>query len=188
MPGTEVDKIVKESEEKMKAAEDSIKKQFMTIRTGRAHPSLVENIKVDYYGTKTILKQLANVSAPEARLIVIQPWDKGAVEAIEKAIRISDVGITPMNDGKNIRLSMPQLTHERRDELKKTLHRIAEEGKISIRNTRHEANDASARLEKENLMTEDDKFTAKDKVQKLTEKYSKQIDEVLGKKEEEISK
>jgi ribosome recycling factor len=187
MPQTEVDKIVRDSEEKMKAAEDSIKKQFLTIRTGRAHPSLVENVKVDYYGTVTPLKQLAQISAPEARLIVIQPWDKGAVEAIERAIQASDVGVTPMNDGKNIRLTMPQLTHERRDELKKALHRIAEEGKVSIRNTRHVANDNASKLEKDNLFTEDDKFEAKDKVQKLTEKYKKLIDEVLTKKEEEIS-
>jgi len=187
MPQTEVDKIVRDSEEKMKAAEDSIKKQFLTIRTGRAHPSLVENVKVDYYGTVTPLKQLAQISAPEARLIVIQPWDKGAVEAIERAIQASDVGVTPMNDGKNIRLTMPQLTHERRDELKKALHRIAEEGKVSIRNTRHAANDNASKLEKDNLFTEDDKFEAKDKVQKLTEKYTKLIDELLKKKEEEIS-
>jgi len=188
MATTEVERIAKESEEKMKAAGESIKKQFLTIRTGRAHPSLVENIKVDYYGTKTILKQLANISAPEARLIVIQPWDKGSVSAIEKAILVSDIGITPMNDGKNIRLTMPQLTHERRDEIKKTLHRIAEEGRISIRNTRHIANDKAEKLEDDNLMTEDDKFTAKDKVQKLTEKYTKIIDEILAQKEEEISK
>ena len=120
-------------------------------------------------------------------MIVIQPWDKGAVEAIERAIQASDVGVTPMNDGKNIRLTMPQLTHERRDELKKALHRIAEEGKVSIRNTRHAANDNASKLEKDNLFTEDDKFEAKDKVQKLTEKYTKLIDELLKKKEEEIS-
>ena len=188
MPQTEVGKLIKEAEEKMQAAEDSIKKQFSSIRTGRAHPTLVENVKVDYYGTQTLLKQLANISVPEARLIVIQPWDKGAVEAIEKAIQASDVGVTPMNDGKNIRLTMPQLTHERRDELKKALHRIAEEGKVSIRNARHAANEKAIKLEKDNLFTEDDKFEAKDKVQKLIEKYTKLIDEVLTKKEEEISK
>ena len=187
MPQTEVDKIVRDSEEKMKAAEESIKKQFLTIRTGRAHPTLVENVKVDYYGTITPLKQLAQISAPEARLIVIQPWDKGSVEAIERAIQASDIGVTPMNDGKNIRLTMPQLTHERRDEFKKVLHRIAEEGKVSLRNTRHAANDNASKLEKDNLFTEDDKFETKDKVQKLTEKYTQLIDELLKKKEEEIS-
>jgi len=184
---TEVGKLTKEAEAKMQAAVEAINKQFLTIRTGRAHPSLVDAVKVDYYGTKTPLKQLANISAPEARLIVIQPWDKGSINAIEKAILISDVGITPMNDGKNIRLSLPQLTHERRDELKKTLHRIAEEGRVSIRNTRHQCNDKAATLEKDNKLTEDDKFLAKEKIQKLTDQYTKRIEEVLKQKEEEIS-
>jgi ribosome recycling factor len=184
---TEIDKLMRESEQKMIAAEDAIKTHFSTIRTGRAHPSLVENIKVDYYGTTTILKQLANISAPEARLLVVQPWDKGAMEAVEKAIQISDLGITPMNDGKVIRLSMPQLTHERREELKKALHRIAEEGRVSVRNTRHSANDKAAKLEKDKLFTEDDKFLAKEKVQDLTNKYINTIDEILKKKEEDIS-
>ena len=188
MDTTEIGGLVKEAESKMHAALEAIKAQFLTMRTGRAHPSLVENIKIDYYGTKTILKQLANINVPEARLIVIQPWDKGSVDSIEKGIMESDLGVTPMNDGKTIRLSMPQLTHERRDELKKTLHRIAEEGKVSIRNARHASNDKAAALEKENKMTEDDKFTAKDKVQKLTDKYTNEIDEVLKKKEEDIEK
>ena len=115
MEVTEITKLTKESESKMKAAIDAVKKQFLSIRTGRAHPSLVENIKVDYYGTQTFLKQLANITVPEARLIVIQPWDKGSMSAIEKAILTSEVGITPTNDGRVIRLSMPQLTSERRE-------------------------------------------------------------------------
>lgn len=186
MVQTEVDKVISDSESKMKAAVDSIHKQFSTIRTGRAHPGLVESVRVDYYGTKTPLKQLANVGTPEPRLIVIQPWDKNSMEAIEKAILSSDVGITPVNDGKVIRLSMPQLTHERRDELAKVLHRIAEEGKVSVRNTRHHANDVAAKLEKDNQMTEDDKFMTKDKIQKLTDDYIKKIDTVLSDKEKEI--
>ena len=186
MVQTEVDKVISDSESKMKAAVDSIHKQFATIRTGRAHPGLVESVRVDYYGTKTPLKQLANVGTPEPRLIVIQPWDKNSMEAIEKAILSSDVGITPVNDGKVIRLSMPQLTHERRDELAKVLHRIAEEGKVSVRNTRHHANDVAAKLEKDNQMTEDDKFMTKDKIQKLTDDYIKKIDTVLSDKEKEI--
>lgn len=183
---TEVDKVVKDSESKMQAAVEAIKKQFSTMRTGRAHPSLVESIKVDYYGTKTPIKQLANIGVPEPRLIVIQPWDKGSMTAIEKAIMSSDVGITPANDGKVIRLSMPQLTHERRDELAKVLHRIAEEGKVSVRNTRHHANDVAAKLEKDKKMTEDDKFLAKDRIQKLTDEYIKKIETVLSDKEKEI--
>lgn len=181
-----MDKILKETEARMKDAIEAVKKQFSTIRTGRAHPSIVESIKVDYYGTMTHLKQLANVSAPEPRLIVIQPWDKNSMGAIEKAIMNSDVGITPVNDGKLIRLSMPQLTHERREELTKVLHRITEEGKVSIRNARHHGIDESTKAEKDNLMTEDDKFLAKDKVQKLTDDYTKKLQEVLSEKEKEM--
>jgi len=183
---TEVNRVIKESEAKMQVAVEAIKKQYLTIRTGRAHPSLVEAVKVDYYGTKTPLRQLANINTPEPRLIVIQPWDKGSMEMIEKAILSSDIGITPTNDGKVIRLSMPQLTQERRDELIKVLHRIAEEGKVSIRNTRHHANEEAAKLEKDNQMTEDDKFMAKDRVQKLTDEYTKKIEEALSDKEKDI--
>jgi ribosome recycling factor len=183
---TEVDRVIKESETKMQVAVDAIKKQYLTIRTGRAHPSLVEAVKVDYYGTKTPLRQLASIATPEPRLIVVQPWDKGSMEMIEKAILASDIGITPTNDGKVIRLSMPQLTQERRDELIKVLHRIAEEGKVSLRNTRHHANEEAAKLEKDNQMTEDDKFMAKDRVQKLTDEYTKKIEEALAEKEKDI--
>ncbi|RKY42377.1 MAG: ribosome recycling factor [Candidatus Makaraimicrobium thalassicum] len=183
---TEVDRIVKETEDRMQTALESVRKQFSTIRTGRAHPALVESVKVDYYGTKTPLKQLASVSAPEPRLIVIQPWDKGSMAEVEKAILASDVGITPTNDGKVIRLSMPQLTQERRDELVKVLHRIAEEGKISLRNARHNANEEAVKLEKENKMTEDDKFLTKERTQKLIDQYIKKVDTLLADKEEEI--
>ncbi len=184
---TEVDKIIKESEDKMHFAVDAIQKQFLTMRTSRAHPSLVENVKVDYYGTTTVLRQLANINAPEPRLVVIQPWDKGSIGAIEKALLASDVGVTPANDGKVIRLTMPQLTHERREELKKALHRIAEEGRVSIRNTRHQGLERAEKAEKDNLLTEDDRFLCKDKLKEITDKYIKEIDETLKKKEEEIS-
>ncbi len=183
---TENDKVIKESELKMKTALEAVKKQFLGIRTGRAHPSLVESIKVDYYGTKTPLKQMANITVPEPRMIVIHPWDKSSMESIEKAILISDIGINPVNDGKLIRLAMPQLTKERREELVKVLHRIMEEGKVSIRNARHHANDTAAKLEKDNKMTEDDKFTTKDKVQKLTDEYTKKMEAVLEEKTKEI--
>jgi len=183
---TEIDKAIKDSELKMKTALESVKKQFASIRTGRAHPSLVDSVKVDYYGTKTPIKQLANITVPEPRMIVIQPWDKSSMDPIEKAIMASDVGITPINDGKLIRLSMPQLTKERRVELTKVLHRIVEEGKVSIRNARHHANDVAAKLEKENKMTEDDKFLTKDKAQKLTDGYIKNLDTILAEKEKEI--
>ncbi|MBD3380353.1 MAG: ribosome recycling factor [Candidatus Omnitrophica bacterium] len=186
MVQTEVDRVLKETEARMKAAVEAVKSEFSTIRTGRAHPHLVDGIKVDYYGTKTPLKQLANISTPEPRLIVIQPWDKNSMEPIEKAILTSDVGITPTNDGKVIRLSMPQLTSERRQELAKVIHKMAEEGKVSIRGSRHHANDEAAKLEKDKAMTEDDKFLTKDKVQKLTDEYVGKIDELLKEKETEI--
>ncbi len=183
---TEIDRIVKECENGMQAAIEAIKKQFTNVRTGRAHPGLVENIRVDYYGTKTPLKQLAGVTTPEPRLIVIQPWDKASLAEVEKAVIASDVGIMPVNDGRVLRLSMPQLTQERRGELTKVLHRIAEESRISVRNSRHHANEESNKLEKENKMTEDDKFTTKDLVQKLTDKRIKEIDAILAEKEKEI--
>lgn len=183
---TEVDRIVKEAKGRMDSTIEAVQKQFSTIRTGRAHPRLVEGIRVDYYGTKTPLKQLANITSPEPRMIVVQPWDKGSMEMIEKAIMTSDVGITPVNDGKVIRLSMPQLTQERREELAKVLHKIAEEGKVSIRNSRHQANEEASKLEKTNRMTEDDKFETKEKVQKLTDEYVKKIDNALKDKETEI--
>jgi len=186
MMQTEMDRVYKETEDKMKTAIDSIKKQFATVRTGRAHPALVEALKIDYYGTMTPLKQLASISTPEPRLIVIQPWDKNSIGVIEKSLLASDIGISPVNDGKFIRLSMPQLTAERRDELTKVLHRVAEEGKVSLRNARHHAIDEAAKLEKDNKMTEDDKFDTKDKVQKLTEKYTEEIAHLLKDKEKEI--
>lgn len=188
MQMTEVDRIRRESEAKMEAAIEAIRKQFLTIRTDRAHPSLVEHIKVDYYGTSTVLRQLASISAPEVRLIVIQPWDKGSISAIEKAILTSDIGVTPMSDGKLIRLTLPQLTKERREELKKMLHRVAEEGRVSIRNTRHQAFEKIMEAEKKNLMTEDDRYLAKDKLQELTDECIKIIDETLKQKEEDISR
>lgn len=183
---TEMDRILKTAKGKMEAAVEAVKKHFSTIRTGRAHPRLVEGIRVDYYGTKTPLKQLASITAPEPRLIVIQPWDKSSMSMIEKAILTSDVGITPANDGKVIRLSMPQLTQERREELAKVLHKVAEEGRVSIRNSRHASNEEAAKLEKDNKMTEDDKFETKEKVQKLTDEYIEKIDTTLKDKETEI--
>ncbi|MDP8259378.1 MAG: ribosome recycling factor [Candidatus Aadella gelida] len=186
MVQTETGRVIKEGEHKMETAVDALKHQFATIRTGRAHPSLIEGVKVDYYGTKTPIKQLASISTPEPRLIAVQPWDKTSMEMIEKAILASDIGITPTNDGKMIRLSMPQLTQERRDELIKVLHRIAEETKVSIRNARHHAIDEAGKLEKDNKMTEDDKFETKDRMQKITTEYTKKIETILADKEKEI--
>lgn len=186
MMQTEVEKLVKATEAKMQLAVEAVSRNLSTVRTGRAHPSIIDGIKVDYYGTKTPIKQLAHISTPEPRTIVIQPWDKSSMELIEKAILLSEVGMAPVNDGKAIRLSMPQLTQERRDELVKVIHKMAEEGKVSIRNARHHANMEADKKEKDNSMTEDDKFSAKDKVQKLTDDYTKRIDTALAEKEKEI--
>ncbi|MBF0493709.1 MAG: ribosome recycling factor [Candidatus Omnitrophica bacterium] len=183
----EVEKLKKETDVKMHAALESIKKHFSNIRTSRAHPSLVEDIKVDYYGTMMILKQLANISAADARMLVIQPWDKGAIAAIEKGILASDLGVTPVIDGNAIRISLPPLTQDRRNELAKVLGKIAEEGRVSVRNTRHESNDKTTSLEKDKLISEDDKFHLKDEVQKMTDKYIKLIDEELKKKQQEVT-
>ncbi|MFH1878600.1 MAG: ribosome recycling factor [Candidatus Omnitrophota bacterium] len=183
---TEVDVLCRKAEEKMEAAVQVVHDQFATIRTGRAHPKLVDGIRVDYYGTKTPIKQLANITTPEPRMIVIQPWDRAALEMVEKAIQLSDIGIMPVNDGKVIRLSMPQLTQERREELAKVLHKMAEEGRVSIRNARHHMNEEAVKREKDKIFTEDDKFLAKEKVQKLTDKYIKEVDTILAEKEKEI--
>ncbi len=156
------------------------------IRTGRANPGLVENLLVDYYGTKTPLKQIANINIPEARQILIQPWDKGSLVMIEAAIRESDLGVQPGNDGQNIRLTLPQLTEDRRKEFVKILNQRAEEGKISVRTIREELWKEIQELEKEGMISEDDKFRGKDELQKIVDEYNAKIESVREKKEEEI--
>ena len=178
--------ILNETESKMKKTVEATGREFSTIRTGRANPSLVEGIKVDCYDSSMPIKQLATISTPEPRLIIIQPWDHSILENIEKAILTSELGITPNNDGKAIRIAVPQLTRERREELAKVLKKIAEEGKISLRTARRVANDETEKLEKDKLITEDEKFKSKDLIQKLIEKYTKEIDKHLENKEREI--
>ena len=178
--------ILKDTEHKMKKTIEATEREFSTIRTGRAHASLVEGIKVDCYGTSMGLRQLASISTPEPRLILIQPWDHSVVGDIEKAIMTSPLGITPNNDGKTIRISIPSLTTERRDELAKVLKKIAEEGRISLRTARRVANAEIDKLEKDKLITEDAKFAHKDDIQKLIDKYTKEIDKHLSLKENEI--
>jgi len=182
-----VKEILHDSENKMKKTLEAAQREFSTVRTGRASTALVENIKVDYYGALTPLKQVAAVTTPDARLVAIQPWDKAALVEIEKAILKSDIGIAPTNDGKVIRLSMPPLTQERRAELDKVVKKIAEDGHVSIRTTRHGANEGIKKLEKDKAITEDEKFKAEDAVQKLTDKYIKEIDTTLAMKEKEIT-
>lgn len=156
------------------------------IRTGRANPGIVENLSVDYYGTKTALKAIANISIPEPRQIMIQPWDKGALSAIETAIRESDLGLNPGNDGLGIRLVLPQLNEETRKDLVKVLNIRAEEARIGIRNIREDLWKEIVDLEKEGTISEDDKFNGKDLLQKTVDEYNKQIEDMRKKKEGEI--
>jgi len=181
-----VKEIMHDTETKMKKTVESTQREFSTIRTGRASTGIVEGIKVDYYGAPTPLKQLAAISTPDARLVVIQPWDKAAMAEIEKAIMKSEIGITPANDGKVIRLSIPPLTQERRAELDKILKKIAEDGRISLRTARHAAVESVRKSEKDKVITEDEKFRGQDDIQKLTDKYIKEIDNALAAKEKEI--
>lgn len=178
--------VLHQTEDKMKKTIDVATHDLNTVRSGRANPALLDGIKVDYYGTPTPLKQLAGVSTPEARLILIQPWDPSSIGALEKAILKSELGITPSNDGKVIRLSVPPLTKERRAELVKLAHKMTEESRISIRSLRREANEQVKQLEKDHKIPEDESFKTQDDVQKLTDKYIKQIDDLLKRKELEI--
>ena len=182
-----VKEILYDTETKMKKTVEATQREFSTIRTGRASGAILDSVKVDYYGAPTPLKQLAAVSTPEARLIVIQPWDKAVMPEIEKAILKSDIGITPTNDGKVIRLSMPPLTQERRQELDKVLKKIAEDGHVSVRSTRHAAIENVRKSEKDKVITEDEKFKTQDDIQKLTDKYIKEIDNTLAAKEKEVA-
>ena len=178
--------ILHNTEEKMKRAVESVAREFSEIRTGRANPSLVEGLHIDYYGTPTLLKQLASISVPDAHLIVIQPWDVTAIGEIEKAILKSNLGINPSNDGKLIRLSIPPLSKERRQELAKVVHQMSEEGRVSLRTIRREAKEALEKLEKDKLIPEDDKFRGIDELQKSVDKYIVKVDELLKSKEKEV--
>ena len=174
------------TEEKMKKTVLSIKREFSEVRTGRASPALVEGIMVDYYGTKTPIKQLATISTPDARLVAIHPWDASIVPQVEKAILQSNIGLTPNNDGKVIRVSIPHLTDERRQELDKIVKRIAEGGRVSLRTVRRDANEALKQLEKNKDIAEDDRFKSQDHVQKLIDKHTREVEELLAAKEKEI--
>jgi ribosome recycling factor len=178
--------IVRKTEQEMKRTIDATLKNFNGVRTGRASVSLVEHIVVDYHGTPMPLNQLANLAVPERRLITIQPWDASAISAIEKAILKSDLGITPNNDGKLIRLAVPSLTEERRKELVKVVHKMAEEGRVVIRNHRREANETLKKQEKAKAISEDEVRKGTEQVQDLTNRMIKQVDELLAKKEKEI--
>ncbi len=179
--------ILNSTEEKMKKSIESIARNFAEIRTGRANPSMVEGLHVDYYGTLTMLKQLASISAPDAHLLTIQPWDISVIPEIEKVIMKSSLGILPSNDGKVIRLSVPQLSKERRQELARVVHKMAEDGKISLRTVRRDGKEQIEKLEKDKIITEDDKFKSIDLLQKLVDRYIVKIDEILKNKEKELA-
>ncbi len=179
--------VLRESEEKMKKTLDATNLSFASIRTGRANTGMVEHLRVDYYGALTPLKQMANITIPEPRLLVISPWDVSALKAIEKAVMDSDLGLTPVIDGKLIRLSIPALTRERREELVKIVHKLAEEGRVSLRSIRREANEKTKALAKEKKITEDESFKAEQDVQKLTDRYIQTIDQAQSAKEKELT-
>lgn len=173
-------------EEKMEKSIDSMLSDFATIRAGRANPHVLDKIKVDYYGTPTPIQQVGNISVPEARMILIQPWEKSLIKAIEKAIQTSDLGINPSNDGAVIRLVFPELTEERRKELSKDVKKKGEEAKIAVRNIRRDANDTFKKMEKADEISEDDLKDAEEKIQKMTDKAIEKIDKAVENKTKEI--
>jgi ribosome recycling factor len=181
------DDILLETEDQMQKAVESTQRNFNTIRTGRANASLLDRIEVEYYGAPTPLKSLANISIPDASTLMIQPFDASSLTTIEKAISMSDVGLTPNNDGKVIRLNIPPLTSERRQEFVKTAHKVAEEGRVSIRNQRRNGIDAIKKLEKASEISEDESRDYQDEIQKLTDKYIAKLDDALAAKEKDIT-
>jgi ribosome recycling factor len=174
-------------ESHMQKAVEATQRNFNTIRTGRANATLLDRVMVEYYGSPTSLKSLANINTPDASTITIQPYDKGSMNLIEKAIQLSDIGLTPSNDGQVIRLNIPPLTSERRKELVKMAGKMAEEGKVSIRNIRRDAVDSVRKQEKSSEVSEDESKDLQDKIQKLTDKYIAKVEEILAEKEKDIT-
>lgn len=181
-----LDEIYADAEERMKKAVAAYQRELSSLRAGRATPSLLDRIEVDYYGISTPLNQLAGVTAPEPRLLVVQPWDKQSLPEVEKAIMKSDLGLTPSNDGNVIRLTIPELTEERRKDLVKFVKKKAEEGRVAIRNIRRDANDSIKQLEKESEISEDESKRAQNEIQELTDERIKEVEQVLEAKEKEV--
>ena len=173
-------------EEKMLKTIGVLEENYSEIRAGRANPAILNKVRVDYYGVPTPINQIAGISVPEARLIVIQPWDGSVLKEVEKAILASDIGINPNNDGKVIRLSFPDLTEEKRKDIVKDIKRMAEDSKVAIRSIRRDGIDEFKEMQKESLITEDELKRAEDDIQKLTDKYTDEIDKILDNKEKEI--
>lgn len=178
--------VKSDAEDRMKKAIDALQRELATVRTGRASPSLVDRVEVDYYGAMTPLNQLAGVTAPEARLLVIQPWDKGSLGAIEKAIRTADLGVNPTNDGELIRISIPALTEERRRDLVKVVRSRVEDSRVAIRNIRRDAISQIKELAQEKMISEDDERRGEQEIQDLTNKYIARAESVGKEKEEDV--
>ena len=179
--------VIKEAEDKMKKTLDVLHQSFASIRTGRAGSGMVENIRVDYYGAQTPLKQMANITIPEPRMILIQPWDMSALKMIEKAVNDSELGLPPVVDGKMIRIVVPPLTRERREEMVKIVNKVAEEGRVSLRSIRRESNERVKALEKDKAVTEDESFKSQENIQKLTDRFIQSIDQSASTKEKELT-
>ena len=178
--------LLKDMDTRMATALDTLGREFASVRTGRASTALLDTIRVDYCGTPTPVGQMASVSVPDARTLTIQPWEPSQLQTIEKAIMKSDLGLTPLNDGKTIRLTMPTLTEERRKQLAKTIGKMAEEGRVAVRNLRREANDKLKAMAKDKKVSEDDERRGHDLIQKTTDRFIARVDELLKKKEQEI--
>ena len=182
----DIDTILLDTEERMEKALAALERDFQKLRTGRATTALVDGIKADYYGTPTPISQMASVAVPDSRTITIQPWDKGGISVVEKAILKSDLGLTPVNDGRIIRINIPPLTEERRKELVKVARKYTEDAKVAVRNVRRDANDSLKKLEKEKAITEDEQKKAEAEVQKLTDKFVADADKRSKAKEKEL--
>lgn len=177
---------IKDIEERMQKSVDNLKEEYVTIRAGRANPHILDRLRVDYYGTPTPIQQVANVSVPEARMIQIQPWEASLIKDIEKAILVSDLGLTPNNDGKTIRLVFPELTEDRRKELAKDIKKKGDNAKVAIRNIRRDANDAIKKENKAGDISDDEAKNSEDEIQKITDKYIAMIDSAIDDKTKEI--
>ncbi len=181
-----LNEIYDDAKDRMEKTLKNLEREYKRLRTGRATPSLVEHIKVEYYGTPTPLNQLATITIPEPRTIMIQPWDQNVVGEVEKAVLKSDLGLTPNNDGKVIRINIPPLTEERRKELVKIVKKMAEEAKVAIRNIRRDANEMIKDLKKEKQISEDEQYRGQEKIQKLTDEFVEKIEDLMEKKEKEV--
>jgi ribosome recycling factor len=181
-----IKEILKDGEHRMRGALDALHRDFKTLRTGRASTSMLDGVTVDYYGTETPLSQVANLSVPESSLLVAQPWDKSMIPAIERAILTADLGLNPANDGKVVRIPVPPLTEERRKDLVKKAHAMAEDVRTAIRQVRRDINDRLKKIEKEHEISQDDERRAHDEVQKMTDKFIEEVNQALKHKEQEI--